>query len=34
MQPQFGSLQSVDQMTKLGDYEIAELRLYADSDGS
>ena len=33
MQPQFGSLQSVDQMTKLGDYEIAELRLYADSGG-
>ena len=30
---QFDGLQSMDQMTKLGDYEIAELRLFADAGG-
>jgi len=30
---EFDSLKSMNQMTKLGDYEIAELRMFADSGG-
>ena len=30
---EFGSMKSMNQMTKLGDYEFAELRLFSDSGG-